>query len=156
MTNTEIKKLISILKQEGCNSKKQAIEYLEKRLEPVKLSEILAKIKEVFKKSYFNPKYNELSNGSYWLVLFENNKIERVSNSLWEYRFEEIRKGIDEEDANIPLQQCKVSQLNKYLFLLWVNRVEIINDLEVEKIKKKGDEKTMAKDDKEGKINERK
>ena len=32
MTNHEIKELISILKKEGCNSKKQAIEYLEGKL----------------------------------------------------------------------------------------------------------------------------
>lgn len=32
MTNTEIKELIAILKQEGCNSKKQVIEYLEEKL----------------------------------------------------------------------------------------------------------------------------
>lgn len=32
MTNTEIKELIEILKKEGCNSKKQAIEYLEGKL----------------------------------------------------------------------------------------------------------------------------
>jgi hypothetical protein len=40
MTNTEIKKLISILKQEGCNSKKQAIEYLESKLTEISITKI--------------------------------------------------------------------------------------------------------------------
>lgn len=32
MGNKEIKELIAILKKEGCNSKKEAIEYLERKL----------------------------------------------------------------------------------------------------------------------------
>ena len=40
MTNTEIKKLIAILKQEGCNSKKQAIEYLESKLTEISITKI--------------------------------------------------------------------------------------------------------------------
>jgi len=39
MTNTEIKELIGILKKEGCNSKKQAIEYLEQKLKPFKIGD---------------------------------------------------------------------------------------------------------------------
>lgn len=38
MTNIEIKEVIDILKQEGCNSKKQAIEYLERKLKTFKES----------------------------------------------------------------------------------------------------------------------
>ena len=40
MTNTEIKKLIAILKQEGCNSKKQALEYLESKLTEISITKI--------------------------------------------------------------------------------------------------------------------
>ena len=39
MTNTEIKEVIEILKKEGCNSKKQAIEYLEGKLKPFKIGD---------------------------------------------------------------------------------------------------------------------
>ena len=40
MTNHEIKELISILKKEGCNSKKQAIEYLESKLTEISITKI--------------------------------------------------------------------------------------------------------------------
>ena len=40
MTNHEIKELISILKKEGCNSKKQAIEYLESKLTEISITQI--------------------------------------------------------------------------------------------------------------------
>lgn len=39
MTNTEIKEVIEILKKEGCNSKKQAIEYLEEKLKLFKIGD---------------------------------------------------------------------------------------------------------------------
>lgn len=39
MTNTEIKEVIEILKKEGCNSKKQAIEYLEGKLKIFKIGD---------------------------------------------------------------------------------------------------------------------
>lgn len=39
MTNQEIKEVIEILKQEGCNSKKQAIEYLEGKLKTFKIGD---------------------------------------------------------------------------------------------------------------------
>ena len=39
MTNTEIKEVIEILKKEGCNSKKLAIEYLEEKLKPFKIGD---------------------------------------------------------------------------------------------------------------------
>lgn len=39
MTNTEIKEVIGILKKEGCNSKKQAIEYLEEKLKIFKIGD---------------------------------------------------------------------------------------------------------------------
>ncbi len=40
MTNHEIKELISILKKEGCNSKKQAIEYLEGKLGKIDITKV--------------------------------------------------------------------------------------------------------------------
>lgn len=40
MTNTEIKELIAILKKDGCNSKKQAIEYLESKLTEISITKI--------------------------------------------------------------------------------------------------------------------
>ncbi len=40
MTNTEIKEVIKILKKEGCNSKKQAIEYLESKLTEISITKI--------------------------------------------------------------------------------------------------------------------
>lgn len=48
MTETEIKELINMLKKEGCNSKKQAIEYLEGKL---KIFKIGVRIKII------NPRY---------------------------------------------------------------------------------------------------
>lgn len=41
MTNTEIKEVIEILKKEGCNSKKQAIEYLEGKLKTITIGDII-------------------------------------------------------------------------------------------------------------------
>ena len=49
MTETEIKELINMLKKEGCNSKKQAIEYLEGKL---KIFKIGVRIKII------NPRYS--------------------------------------------------------------------------------------------------
>jgi hypothetical protein len=40
MTNAEIKELIAILKKDGCNSKKQAIEYLESKLTEISITKI--------------------------------------------------------------------------------------------------------------------
>lgn len=48
MTNTEIKEVIKILKKEGCNSKKQAIEYLEKKA--LQQSQKQEKLLELYRK----------------------------------------------------------------------------------------------------------
>jgi hypothetical protein len=40
MTNHEIKEVIEILKKEGCNSKKQAIEYLESKLTEISITKV--------------------------------------------------------------------------------------------------------------------
>lgn len=75
MTNNEIKELINILKQEGCNSKKQAIEYLEGKLKIFKIGD---RVKII------NPRYSyykkivtiaEIINDRYIVVQSDDKKI---------------------------------------------------------------------------------